>query len=149
MKILYIPLDERPCNWMYPQMIATLAPEIELVVPPLKLLGQKKQAAPIESLWDWVEAQSCPMLILSLEMMVYGGLLPSRLHQASKDDLFNRLDRIRSLKKRMPEAQIFASNLMMRTPHYDSSEEEPEYYADFGAAIFRWGWLSDRSQREG
>ena len=48
MKILYIPLDERPCNWAYPQMIARLSPEIELVVPPLDLLGQKKQAAPLD-----------------------------------------------------------------------------------------------------
>ena len=151
MKILYIPLDERPCNWTYPQMIAKLCPEIEFLVPSLDVLGQKKTAAAIEPLWNWVEASaaSCDVFILSLEMLVYGGLLPSRLHQSSRDELLARLNRVRDLKERHPEALIFASNLIMRTPHYDSSEEEPDYYADFGQAIFRWGWLSDRHQREG
>ena len=51
--------------------------------------------------------------------------------------------------KIIPTLLIFASNLIMRTPHYDSSEEEPDYYANHGQQIFRWGWLSDRKNRDG
>lgn len=151
MRILYVPLDERPCNYRYPQMIATLAPEIELVVPDLALLGRKKTPAEIEPLWTWVwdTAPRCQVAILSVEMLVYGGLLPSRLHHDSDAVLRSRLQSFATLKQQNPQLLIFASNLIMRTPHYDSSEEEPDYYADFGQQIFRWGWLSDRKNRQG
>lgn len=42
MKTLLIPLDERPCNYQYPQMIAQTNHQIELIVPPQSLLGNKK-----------------------------------------------------------------------------------------------------------
>ena len=32
---------------------------------------------------------------------------------------------------------------------YSSSEEEPDYYQEFGNDIFRWGWLTDKNEREG
>ena len=41
MKIVYIPLDERPCNYAFAQQIAKGSP-IELAVPAMDLLGSKK-----------------------------------------------------------------------------------------------------------
>ncbi|NEP57213.1 MAG: DUF4127 family protein [Symploca sp. SIO2G7] len=151
MKILYIPLDERPCNLYYPQMIARLKDKLELLVPPIELLGSKKQPADLNRLWHWIEAKStiCHSAILSIEMLVYGGLLPSRLHQDSVEKLTENLHQIRLLKQHNPELQILASNLIMRTPAYNSSEEEPSYYEEFGVAIFDWGWLQDKQNREG
>ena len=151
MNILYIPLDERPCNRMYPQQLAALRDDLTLVVPPMALLGKKKQAAEVDELWDWIHKQvrTCQGAIISIEMLVYGGLLPSRLHQHSISILSDRLNRIRQLKLDHPHLTVFASNLIMRTPAYDSSEEEPEYYEDWGQAIFRWGWLYDKQQRGG
>jgi len=151
MQILYIPLDERPCNFYYPQMIASLKDELQLVVPPLELLGSKKQPADINCLWDWVNTKSatCDSAILSIEMLVYGGLLPSRLHQHSVEKLTENLNQIRLLKQNYPELSILASNLIMRTPAYNSSEEEPSYYEEFGETIFHWGWLQDKQNRVG
>ena len=151
MKILYVPLDERPCNLKYPQVIAQLQPSLTLIAPQQSLLGQKKQPAPLELLWQWVESEivDCDGAILSIEMLVYGGLLPSRLHHAPVEDLLQRVDRIRQLKQIKPDLFFLASNLIMRSPSYDSCEEEPDYYADFGQAIFRWGWLTDQRQRQG
>ncbi|NJM57358.1 MAG: DUF4127 family protein [Synechococcales cyanobacterium RU_4_20] len=80
-------------------------------------------------------------------MLVYGGLLPSRLHQHSVEVLSDRLQRLVQLKVDYPHLQILASNLIMRTPAYNSSEEEPDYYATHGEAICRWGSLSDRRSR--
>ena len=151
MKVLYIPLDERPCNWGYPQMVAHLQPNLELVVPPLDLLGCKKQAADVPQLWQWLHSQiaDCLVAILSIEMLVYGGLLPSRLHHHDRETLSVRLNQIRQLKQVHPALTILASNLIMRTPAYNSGEEEPDYYADYGEAIFRWGWLQDKQARQG
>ncbi len=151
MKILYLPLDERPCNYDYPQALARLQPDGELVVPPRELLSAKKRPADQPQLWAWLEASltDCRVAILSLDMLVYGGLLPSRLHQEEQNTLLSRLERLAALQATLPNLTIFASNLIARTPAYDSSEEEPDYYADWGAAIFRWGWLQDRQQRQG
>ncbi|NJK99285.1 MAG: DUF4127 family protein [Spirulinaceae cyanobacterium SM2_1_0] len=151
MNILYLSLDERPCNYDYPQAIARLQPQITLIVPPKSRLGVKKQPAPLDKLWAWLQASvgNCQVAILSLEMLVYGGLLPSRLHQDDTATLLNRLAGLRALKNTQPQLKILASTLIMRTPAYDSSEEEPDYYAEFGARIFRWGWLHDQQQRQG
>ena len=151
MRILYIPLDERPCNLHYPQMIARLQPDIHLITPSLDLLGRKKQPADVDRLWAWIEPQSsgCDVAIVSIEMLVYGGLLPSRLHQTSVETLQVNLDRLVALKAIYPELNILASTLIMRTPAYDSSEEEPDYYETFGAQIFKWGWLQDKATRKG
>jgi hypothetical protein len=149
--VLYLPLDERPCNFTYPQAIANLQNTLQLFVPPRSLLGRKKKPADCDRLWEWVEANisRCQGAILSLEMLVYGGLLPSRLHQDSLEVLRDRIARISTLKEKQPDLKILASNLIMRSPTYNSSEEEPDYYEKFGAAIFRWGWLQDKQRREG
>ncbi|MCM1985112.1 DUF4127 family protein [Lyngbya confervoides] len=151
MKLVYLPLDERPCNLVYPQMIAELIPDLSLVAPTPHQLGQKKRPANPDALGQWLTqaVMDCQIALISLEMLVYGGLLPSRLHLHPQDTLLERLHRLRSLKQQVPHLRIFASNLIMRTPHYNSSEEEPDYYASYGAAIFRWGWLTDQFEREG
>ena len=151
MNILYVPLDERPCNVQYPQMIAGLQPELQLVTPPINLLGQKKRAANVDRLWQWVHEQAgqCQLVILSIEMLIYGGLLPSRLHCASDGLLRRYLNQIRHLKTTQPDLEIFASTLIMRTPSYSSSEEEPDYYAEVGEHLFKWGWLQDKASRVG
>jgi len=151
MNLLYLPLDERPCNYQLPQAIARLQPQLHLLIPPPELLSAKKRPAPLPELWAWVHKaiQDCQVAILSLDLLVYGGLLPSRLHQEEETVLLARLDRLRDLKAAQPNLTILASALIMRTPAYNSSEEEPDYYADWGAAIFRWGWLQDRQQRQG
>lgn len=149
MKIIYIPLDDRPCNVDYPQWIARLQPSIELLVPPIAILGRKKQPAIVDELWHWLESIICPdtIVILSIEMLVYGGLVPSRLHYLPLSTLQDRLQKIRQLVLRYPTLNILASNLIMRCPTYNSSEEEPDYYEQWGADLFRWGWLNDRGQR--
>lgn len=148
MKILYVPLDERPCNYRYPQYIARLQPTLQLIVPPLSLLSQKKRVADIDRLWQWLmgSLSNCDCAILSLEMLVYGGLLPSRLHQLSRETLHERLQQVRAIASLWPNIRLLASNLIMRAPRYSSSEEEPDYYETYGAQLFQWGWLQDRAQ---
>lgn len=151
MKIVYLPLDERPCNYVYPQMIAGIRKNVELLAPPRELLGAKKTPADTDKLWGWLQEAviDADKLIVSLEMLVYGGLLPSRLHQDRVDVLRERLNRLAQIKSINSEIEILASCLIMRTPTYSSSEEEPDYYQEFGNDIFRWGWLTDKNGREG
>lgn len=146
MKILYVSLDERPCNYKYPKDIIGNSKEVEFIVPPISLLNKKKKPADINTLWTFIEEniKDSDYAILSMDMMIYGGLLPSRLHKSSIEELLERVERVKNLKKLNPKVKIYSFDTIMRVPSYDSSEEEPDYYEDHGFSIFNISWLRDK-----
>lgn len=150
-KIVYLPLDERPCNHLFPEMIASLQKErLNFENIPKQLLGKKKQAADVAAVHDWLiaQVQEADALVVSIEMLVYGGLLPSRLHHLSVNDADARLTILRRIKKECPNIKIYAANLIMRTPKYSSDDEEPSYYATYGESIFWRAYLLDKKSRQ-
>lgn len=149
MKILYVPLDERPCNAIYPQRTAEVNDEVSIFSLPITLMGQKKQAGNVEKIRTFVKENfsQCSYGIFSAEMLLYGGLLPSRLHYLTQEDLDEYRKFLIELHTTYPNKKIYLSNLIMRTPRYNSSDEEPDYYEEFGEAIFRHGWLKDKYLR--
>ncbi|OAK67407.1 DUF4127 family protein [Lederbergia galactosidilytica] len=144
-KIMYIPLDERPCNYQYPQLLAKMT-ELELLVPQKSILGNMKKPANIDLLVSWMEQkiEAVSHLLISIDMLVYGGIVPSRLHQLTYETCMERLSFLRLVKEKKPNLKIFAFDLIMRVPAYNSSEEEPDYYEEFGEDLFRLGWLYDK-----
>ena len=149
-KVVFLPLDERPCNYDYPKQLSAMT-DLEFVLPDRKLLGGKKKPANYSLIQDWLlsETKNADYLILSIDLLVYGGIVPSRLHHLSAVEWRQRLAQIHELKKNNPALKIYAFNLIMRAPAYNSSEEEPDYYGDFGQLIFKYGWLSDKTDRGG
>ncbi|WP_123041005.1 DUF4127 family protein [Cohnella candidum] len=148
--IVYLPLDERPCNAVYPVQIAA-ATDLKLVTPPDSILGAKKTPADTTSIADWLLEQtaSADRLIVSLDMLIYGGIVPSRLHSLSLEECRARLATLEACRRNNPRLRIYGFNLIMRAPAYSSNDEEPEYYADYGAQLSRNGWLQDKQSREG
>lgn len=149
MKVLYIPLDERPCNFRYPQDIADINQEIELIVPPMEILGLKKQKAKVELVIEFVKSniKTSDVLICSIDMLCYGGLIPSRLHQDQLSEISSRLELINQIKSEKPELKIYGFSSIMRTPGYSSSDEEPDYYQEYGYEIFKTKYLTDKMNR--
>lgn len=148
-KIVYVPLDERPSNAKYPKLLAAIT-DIEFISPPASMLGVKKQPASAEEIGNWLlrEAADADYAIVSMDMLVYGGIVPSRLHQLSPQQCAGRIDVLREMKRLNPFIRIYAFNLVMRAPAYDSSNEESDYYERYGESIFRYGWLRDKSATE-
>lgn len=149
MKTLFIPLDERPCNYLYPQYIAETS-DIDLIVPSTAQLSDKKRAADTDALWQFLfdNIKDVDNLVLSMDMMMYGGLIPSRLHYLSEDEIAKFETNLRKLKAVNASARIYAYACIMRCPSYSSSDEEPEYYDQFGKEIFRRKYLQDKQSRE-
>ena len=81
-------------------------------------------------------------------MLLYGGLLSSRLHHLTEDILEEHLDVLQELKTLNPHLKIYAFQCIMRCPQYNSSEEEPDYYEDYGYALFKKKYLEDKEERE-
>ncbi|RDW22190.1 hypothetical protein CWR48_00330 [Oceanobacillus arenosus] len=148
MKIVYLPLDERPCNLNYPMQLAAMT-DLELTVPRKELLGKKKIPANTNQIYDWLnnEIKDANYLIVSLDMFLYGGIVPSRLHQSTPDEVVNRLNQLAEMKENNKDIRILAFNLIMRTPSYNSSDEEPDYYAVYGEKLYRHGHLLDKIDR--
>ena len=144
--ILYIPLDERPCNYRFMPLIAE-GTDYHVLIPPEEYLGHKKNPADTAALWDWIfqNAASADGAILSIDMLVYGGIVPSRLHRLSIDQCVRSLDNIKKLKARNSHLTIYANSLIMRCPAYSSNDEEPDYYQDWGKDIFDWGVIRQKS----
>jgi len=72
-------------------------------------------------------------------MLLYGGIVPSRLHNLSIGELRSRLDVLKEAKMLNPRLKIYAFALIMRCPSYSSDDEEPSYYAECGREIFLLG----------
>lgn len=140
MKIVYIPLDERPCNYAFASQIAQGTP-VQLAVPEMGMLGSKKIPADTAEILDFLKAEclDADACVLSLDMLLYGGIVPSRLHQLSEGELAQRLEIVRELKRQNPKLKIFAFALIMRCPAYSSADEEPDYYEICGREIFLTG----------
>lgn len=149
--IIYIPLDERPCNLAYPARLFKATDDIKLLVPPSEILGHKKKPANISGIRAFINshASEANALVYSTEMVVYGGLLPSRIYPVSDQlpGIGTYEQFVHALRENNPNLLIYASNLIMRTPRYSSADEEPAYYENFGKEIFRHGWLTDKQKR--
>ena len=135
-KIVIVPLDERPCNYVFPQLL-TKDTDYEIVLPDLSLMGQKKTPGDIEKLWKFVfeHASTASGMILSIDTLMYGGIVPSRLHSDNEDVLLERLSQLEEIRKLYPNLDLFAFNLIMRNPTYSSDDEEPTYYQHVGREI--------------
>jgi len=151
LKTLLLPLDERPCNYQFPLMLGQSSSDIDLALPDMSILGDKKTPGDIAKIKAFLldNLQGCQSAVLSIDTLVYGGLIPSRLHHLSKEEALARIEVLKELKKTKPDLKIYAFNCIMRTPQYNSADEEPDYYADYGIALFRRKYLLDYKERHG
>ncbi|GBF77478.1 hypothetical protein PA598K_06032 [Paenibacillus sp. 598K] len=149
-KIVYLPLDERPCNYDYPRYLAEMT-DCQLAVPSRAILGDKKQPADTEAVAEWLirEADGADYAMVSIDMLLYGGIVPSRLHRLELAELERRLHTLREIKAAHPSLKLYVFHLITRAPAYSSSEEEPDYYAIYGRELYEFGWLTDKRKREG
>lgn len=133
---LFIPLDDRPCTARFPQSLAAIA-GTPLQVPPLEWLGNPTRAARLRDLHTWVESRvsESPLLLLSLDTWIYGGLIPSRQSRAPQSQLENHWQRLHALKKAHPHVTIHGFATLQRiSDSHDATEEQP-YWAQYGREI--------------
>lgn len=139
-KIVVIPLDERPCNYTFNQLLV-LETDYEVVVPPMEILGDKKKAGNTELITQWLieHAKDAYGAVIAVDTLVYGGIVPSRLHEDDTNTLIERLSVLKTIKESNKNLKIFAYNLIMRNPKYSSADEEPDYYGVWGREIHLHG----------
>lgn len=148
MRVGLIPLDERPVNTRYPALLAAIA-GVELALPPAGALSAFRAPADCARLAGWTRtvAPTLDALIVSCEMLGYGGLIASRTTAEPAGAVVGRLDLLRGVKDRCPALPILGFNLIARVSNADDATEEPPYWAEYGRRLYRLSHLLDREAR--
>lgn len=139
-KIVYIPLDERPCNRKFPYELFHQG-DYQIITPPLAILPKKRQSGSVDALQNFLtqETKDADGLVLCIDTLLYGGLVPSRIHTLSDETIAARFQFLATLKAQNPRLVIFACQVIMRSPQYNGADEEPLYYKVYGEKIFQYG----------
>ena len=159
--VALLPLDNRPVSYLLPKQIADFS-GINLILPERKYLGDLKKGCDLNYIEKWLkdivgvlpaegearsqsERHATPLkLIISLDTWIYGGLVQSRKHNLSLDELRSRIDLLKGL---INKTQTYSFSSIMRIPNYNSDEEEKPYWKDYGEKIFKWSELMYRVGR--
>lgn len=148
MRIGLIALDERPVNTRYPAMIGAVA-GADVLQPPVELRSAYKTPAHCDAIAGWLRQNTDIMdaLIVSVETLGYGGLIPSRITHESAGTVVARLDVLREIRQARPDLRIYCFNLITRISRSNSDFEEPLYWTQYGNAIYRYSQLFDQAQQ--
>lgn len=150
MRVAFLPLDDRPITRDAFLALAALA-GLEVLTPPRELLGHLKTSADIEALWAWVNGPGAEadLLIGSAELMIYGGLVPSRIGHEPLDRCLSLAARFSGAHRAAPHRQMLLAASNMRLPSAADATEEPDYWAEYGPQIFAHSFHADRYEQTG
>lgn len=139
MKIAFLPIDNRPVCYNLAIDIVSVDKDIQLIIPERNLLGSLSKTADINKLTEWLKnLPECDAVILSLDTLVYGGLIPSRRSHETLEELKHRLKNIKNILKK--HKKIYAFSSIMRISNNNYNEEEKEYWAEYGKKIFEFSY---------
>jgi hypothetical protein len=149
-RIAFLPLDDRPVTRDAFLALAAVA-GCDAVTPPRALLGSLKTPADVEGLWEWVAGPGAEaeVLVGSAELLIYGGLVPSRIGHEPLDRCLGLAARFREARRQAPHRRLLVSASNMRLPPAPDATEEPDYWAAYGPQIFAHSYHADRYEQTG
>jgi hypothetical protein len=138
-----VPLDSRPCNYRFPRQIAAIGGE-QLWLPPHEWLGDLHAPGRAADLKNWLlKLPEISGLIVSIDMLAYGGLVFSRRSTTSHDEALGVLEALKAFRAQRPSTPIYAFNILMRLAiTMDSEAAAPNYYN-----VMRYARLADEAER--
>ena len=143
-KVLFIPLDDRPCCLEMVERIAALA-DSRLITPPREDLGHFQSPGNPTRILDWLEQQEGDIpLICSIDMVTWGGLIASRHPDSDARqarEYFDRFCRIEAA--RSGRSLVFKT--LLRTAPTQTTPEEVEQ-AEQIVALSRMSFLYEKNR---
>lgn len=115
-KIVYIPLDSRPCNTSWIEKFSKRA-KLNLLMYPKALSGNLHQKGDQLSIIEFIKkhAIDADYLLISLDMLCSGGLVASRLGDIDVDHSKEMMLIFKDLKEVNKKLKIYAFDTIMRT----------------------------------
>ena len=148
MNIGFIPIDNRPVCYTLAQDIAAIDSSINFYIPPRKFLGDLTKSAQYNNIFDWLKKlPSLDAVVISLDTIAYGGLIPSRRCTESFEEIKSRIFKFKEILSEK-NAKIYAFSSIMRISNNNINEEEKEYWSEWGKKIFKYSYQRHKSGRE-
>lgn len=148
MKLAFVPIDNRPVCYTLPKLLAEIDESIEFYIPDRKYLGGLKQEADINHLFEWlITLPKLDAIILSLDTLAYGGLIPSRRCPETFEQIKERIETLKEILEGK-DAKIYAFSSIMRISNNNYNEEEKEYWSKWGKKIFAYSYHTHEGNRE-
>jgi hypothetical protein len=140
----YVPVDSRPVNYNYPILLSEIA-GFKILTPPKEFLGDLNLCGNAQKICNFLEEKSdkLKILIVSLDMLGYGGLIFSRKLNTTFQGAYQRIQVLRKIKERNPKLLIYGFNVILRIS--TSVTDEESYH--FWKMIFKYSILKDKIER--
>lgn len=149
MKLLLVPPDTRPPTIQFPKRLAE-AVGLEVVVPPDEALNNLNQPGNLEALQAWLleHTLAADILILSLEQLTLGGMIPARRVEDSLSEVLRKLELLHDIKQKNPTLKILAGGVIVRVAHGNDPLEEKPYYSEHGNNLRAYSEAFDKFERQ-
>lgn len=144
--VTLLPIDDRPAVGQFAQMIGAVA-DHKVTMPPREMLGKFSTPGDTARLEQWLKSQDyskTDALIVSVDMLAYGGLVASRTHKVSFDEAKRRLEFFRWFKSKYPRVPVYAFNVIMRVAPTATAATQGIH-----DKLARWAELKDRAPKSG
>ena len=92
-------------------------------MPKKENLGSFFNEGNVELIKEWIKSEKCDALIVSLDMLIYGGLITSRTDKKSLEESRKILNFLKDYKKENKEIKIYAFSNIMRLSISVSNDE--------------------------
>jgi len=143
--IALVPLDSRPCNTQYPQVLSQMA-DHRILLPSADALDDFLRPADTEALWQWLEtaSQQSQTLIIFTNELFNGGLIHSRSSQ-SYDQTAAQLDRLTQFLADHPDNDVTLVTILPRLKPSQFDETLWPYEVE----LTQWGQALDQAAASG
>ncbi len=139
--LVLVPIDDRPAVGQFAQTIGAVA-DHRVTMPPREMLGRFTDPGDTIRIEGWLREQDyskVDAVIISVDMLAYGGLVASRVHLTPVDESKKRLEFFRWFKSKYPRVPVYAFSTIMRVAPTATAETRKTH-----DQLARWAELKDR-----
>ena len=148
--VLFLPCDTRPPTLEYVLQLGLVA-GLGIKTPPLAMLNDLNVPGDTAAIAAWLleQAPTADALIVTIETLCLGGMIPARCVTDSLEVALERLEVLSELKRIKPDLRILAYGVIVRVAHDNDPLEEKAYYGQWGKALRLVSEWTDRVERGG
>lgn len=142
--LVLVPIDDRPAVGQFAQMIGEVA-DHRVTMPPPEMLGRFTEPGDTAAIESWLRSQDyskVDALIVSVDMLAFGGLVASRVDRTTYDDAAKRLGFFRWFKTKYPKVPVYAFSVIMRVAPTATARTRGTH-----DKLARWAELKDRAPK--
>jgi hypothetical protein len=139
--IALVPLDERPVNTRYPQILGAIA-GADVLLPPTEIQGLQRVPSDTDAVATWLRETAssgkADGVIASTDYLANGNLINARIGGKSASDALQGVRVLEEVGRALP---VYAFSLITRVSNADDCVEEPLYWATYGTRFYKYSQL--------